>query len=165
MKILANIESHVVLLLFLVLVLGDCLHWYALPKSNTLHRSLYEGMVALSSLNCFFLGRNLMRLRQFWERTRLKLVSAPAEIETKFETVARLSFISISSALCFFACVAVWGGIYLSHGPYLGMGYLVLVVLVAYEVVSVKAEFEIGRLKRGGKSRITKPSPEPPAAC
>ena len=159
MKILANIESHVVLLLFLVLVLGDCLHWYSLPKSNTLHRGLYEGMIALSSLNCFLLGRNLMRLRQFWERTRLKFVSAPAETETKFETVARLSFISISSALGFFACAAVWGGIYLSHGPYLGTGYLVLVVLVAYEAVGIKAGLQIGRLKRGKGARRTKASP------
>lgn len=164
MKILTSIQSQFTLLLFLVICLGDCLHWYTLPKSDALHRGLYVGLIILSCGNCLLFVRNLNAMRQLWEKTRLKLISAPAEIETKFESYVRWPMLSVMSAIWVYVCAAIWGGIYLNHGPYLVTGYLALLVLVAHEVICMIYGIELARIRRRKKSRGTKTRPEQPAA-
>ncbi len=164
LKLLMSIASQFTLLLFLALNLGDCLRWYTLPLSSTLHRSLFAGMVILSLLICLTLVRNLKAMRQISDKARLKFVSAPAETETKFEGIVRWSWVSALSALCCYACTAIWGGIYLSNGPYVGSGYAALLVLVAYQVTGITAAFRVERIKRSLRPRRAKARPEQPSA-
>lgn len=159
MKLLVDIESPFTLLLFLTLNLGDCLHWYTLPLSNIPHRGLYATMVTLSLLNCWLLVRSLNALRRIWDKLRLKLVSVPAETETKFEVFVRWSFVSLVSNLCAYACATFWGGIYLSHGPFVGSGNAALLILVACEIVGITAAFRLAVIKRSMRPKKAKAPP------
>ena len=164
MKILINTESQLTLLLFLVLALGDCLHWYALPREAALHRGLYVTLIILSLLNCLLLLRRLNATRQLLAKTRLKLISAPPEIETKFEMFVRWALASLLAALCGYVCAALWGGLYLSGKPTVGSGYAALLVLTACEVIGIIAAFRLSRIKRSMKSGEAKTRPGQPAA-
>lgn len=163
-KFLGNTGSTIALLLFLALIGTDCLHCYALPLSSKMHRYLFAAMVVLSSLSCLLLLRNFRGIRRTWEKTILKLASASAETENKFEAGVRYAFLSVASALCFYTFAVVWGLIYLSNGPTIRTGYVALSVFFAYNVTAVVAAFKFERIKRSMKSKRAKAKPGEPAA-
>lgn len=153
MKFLVNVGASIALLLFLALIGNDCLRWYALPLSSRLHRSLFAGMIVFSSLSCFLLLGRLLAIRGLWEKTILKLASAPAGIETKLEAGMRYVVSCVSSALCFYMSAVVWGIIYFSRGPIIKAGYVAIFVFIVYAAIAVVAGVKLERIKRSMKSR------------
>ena len=164
MKLLGNAGATAVFLLFLVLIGDDCLHWYALPLSNDMHRNLFAAMIVLLSLMWFLMLRNLIAIRQLWAKVMLKLVSTPAEIETEVESIMRLSRLSLMLALCFYTFAFAWSIFYLSHGPIIETGYAALFIFLIYCVTAVLSIVKLERFKRSIQLRRAEAKPEQPAA-
>lgn len=143
-------------LLFLILIGEDCLRWYIIPLSSDFHQVLFAGMVCLSGASCLLAFRNLVRVRRLWQGMMLKLLSALPEMETKAEAGVYYTRLSLTSALCFYIVVAVWGIVYLSRGPFVKTGDLALSVFVAYHVTATVAHVRLERLKRSMKPRKAK---------
>jgi hypothetical protein len=155
-KIAEGTVAMVAWLLFLILIGEDCLRWYIIPVSSNSHRILFAGMVCVSGASCLLAFRNLMRVRQLWQGMMLKLLGAPPEMETKAESGVYYTRLSLTSALCFYIVVAVWGIVYLSKGPFVKTGDLALSVLVAYHFTATVAGVKLERLKRSMKLKQAK---------
>lgn len=86
----------------------------------------------------------------------LKLLGAPPEMETKAESGIYYTRLSLTSALCFYTVVVVWGIVYLCRRPFVKTGDIALIIFVAYHVTAMVAGVKLERLKKSMKSRRAK---------